>query len=213
MINNHLSLSPINLRSLQSIRIIHVYRFPLTVKINGADSAFAMAVACGFYPAERQMNFGADRGSVDVGDPGVKIAHGGEGLVHVFGVDRRRESVLNIVGDADGVLETFAGNDGNHRAENLLLRDAHLRINIDEYRWLDEPSVLEVALSQAIAAAFNFCAFGASDFDVVEIAIHLGLVDGRTHLAGLVQAVADFQLFGAFDVAVDEFGYKRPFAR
>src|SRR5258708_19949534 len=90
-------LRPVDLRLLQLVRVIHVHRLPLRVEINRADTAFAMAVAGGFGAAEGQVYFGADCRSVDVGDAGVEVANGGEGLVHVFGVNRGRKSVLDAL--------------------------------------------------------------------------------------------------------------------
>src|SRR5205823_2215034 len=50
------SLRPVNLRSLQTVGVIHVNCFPLAVKVNCADAAFAMAIACGFDASEWQVH-------------------------------------------------------------------------------------------------------------------------------------------------------------
>src|SRR2546423_1142178 len=100
----------------------------------------------------------------------------------------------------DGVLEIFASNDRNYRPEDLFLSDAHLGIDINEYRWLHEPAILIVATFEAVAAALQFCAFRFADFDLTEIGLELGLVDGRTHVGCLVQAVTHAQGLGAFDI-------------
>jgi hypothetical protein len=52
--------------------------------------------------------------------------------------------------------------------------------------------VLVFALVEAIAAALQLGAFGLSDLDVVQVGLELVLVDRRTHLDGLVEAVANF---------------------
>src|ERR1019366_9110879 len=81
-------VDPVDLRLLQLVGVIHVNGFPLGVGINGADAAFAMAVAGGFGPAEGQVHFRANGRSVDVGDAGLEIADGRKRLVHVLGVER-----------------------------------------------------------------------------------------------------------------------------
>ena len=81
---------PIDLRFLQLIRVIHVYRFPLGVEINRADAALAVSVAGCFRAAKGQVNFRADGRGVDVGDPGLEVADGGEGFIDVLGIERRR---------------------------------------------------------------------------------------------------------------------------
>ena len=76
---------------LQAVRVIDIDCFPLGVKIECANSAFAVAVARLLDPAEGKMDLGSDGGCIDVGDPGVKIADGSEGAVYVL-VYRAEES-------------------------------------------------------------------------------------------------------------------------
>src|SRR5260370_14683830 len=83
-------LRPIDLRLLERVGVIHIDRLPLGVKVNRADAALAMAVARCLRAAEREVNFGADGRSVDVGDAGFEISDCGKGLVHVLRVQRRR---------------------------------------------------------------------------------------------------------------------------
>src|ERR1700675_4576596 len=54
----------VDLRALQPIGIIHVYRFPLGVKIQRCLSRLAVAVAGILDSAERQMRLGANGGRV-----------------------------------------------------------------------------------------------------------------------------------------------------
>src|SRR5712671_3361855 len=163
-----------------------------------------MAVASSLSSSEGKMNFGANRGSVDIGNAGIQIANGGEGLVHVFRVERRRESVLDAVRNPDSIFQVITRNNRNHRPEDFFLRDAHLRVDIAEYRRLHEPAILIVALVEPLAAAHQLRAFVLADRDVAEVSLQLLLVDRRTHLRGLIQSVADFQLLRAIHVAFDE---------
>src|SRR5258708_1408683 len=64
-------LWPVDLRLLQLVGVIHVHGLPFGVEINRADAALAVAVARRFRAAEGQMDFCADRRSVDVGDSGL----------------------------------------------------------------------------------------------------------------------------------------------
>jgi len=84
---------------LQRVGVIDVDSFPLGVEVDGADAAFAVSIARGLGAAEGQVDFGADGRSVDVGDAGFEVANGSEGFVDVFGVERRRQSVLDVVGE------------------------------------------------------------------------------------------------------------------
>src|SRR5579864_9687234 len=90
---------PVNLRFLQLVRIIHVDGLPLGIKINGAQAAFAVAVARLLDAAKGQVHLGADGGRVDVGNARFQVAHGGEGLVDITSVDGGGEPVFDVVGD------------------------------------------------------------------------------------------------------------------
>src|SRR5271170_1588826 len=113
----------VDLGLLQFVRVIDVDGLPLGVEVDRANAAFAVAVAGGFGAAEGQMHFGADGGRVDVGDAGVEVANGGEGLVHIFGVERGGQAVLDAVGDLDGIFQVIAGDDGDDGAEDFFLCD------------------------------------------------------------------------------------------
>ena len=45
-------------------------------------------------------------------------------LSSLAGVDRAGQSVLGVVGDREGVVEILRLDDGQHRAEDLFLREA-----------------------------------------------------------------------------------------
>src|SRR5207249_2116533 len=116
---------------------------------------------------------------VDVGDPGVEIAHSAEGLVHVAGVERRRESVLHSVGDLNGFVEVLAGNHDDDRTEDFFLRDAHAAADVAENRGFEEPAVPVVA-AQAVTAAEQSRTLGLADADILLRGLYLLLVDQWT---------------------------------
>src|SRR5215471_18675042 len=194
----------IDLRALQLIRIVDVDRLPLCIKVDSAQSAFAMPVARGLGPAERQVHLGADGRRVYVSDAGVDITHGAEGLVDVASIDGRRKPIRNPVGDIDGLVESLATDQADHRPKYLFLGDAHLGIDVSEYRGLEEPSVRQVLLVERLASGLELGAFGLADLCVLLRGGNLLLVDLRAYFHGFVKAVADLQLLGAVHQAVGE---------
>ena len=113
-----------------------------------------------------------------------------ESFVHVFGVERRRQSVVDAVRDLDGVFEIVASDDRNHRPEYFLLRDAHLAIDVDEHSRLHEIAILIFAFVEPIAAALQASALSLADVYVAQIGLELVFVDRRTHLDRFIQPIA-----------------------
>src|ERR1035437_9640834 len=93
------------LRPLQLPAEIDVPDLRLTVELIHLPPAFAVSVPCLFDTAERQMGLCADRGSIDVRDAVVQFVECAERNVHVLRVDRRRKTITNIVGHAEGRSE------------------------------------------------------------------------------------------------------------
>src|SRR5256886_111587 len=91
----------VDLRPLQLPGEVHVDHLGLRVKVVDLPPALAVPVAGLLHAAERQVRLGADRGSVDVRDAGVELAHGPEGGVHVARVEGAREPVLDVVVHGD----------------------------------------------------------------------------------------------------------------
>ena len=55
-----------------------------------------------------------------------------------------------------------------------------------------------------MAAAQHLRAFVLADLDVLQVGLHLALVDRRPHVDALVEPVADLQLLGALHQRIDE---------
>src|SRR5205085_3444899 len=100
--------------------------------------------------------------------------------------------------------EVVAANDRDHRAEDLFLRNAHLGIDVDEYRRFHEPAVLQLALVEAITAADQPGALIFSDVNIAEVSFELSFVDRRTHVHRFVKPVPHLEAFGAMHIALDE---------
>src|SRR5271155_1424519 len=100
------SLARIDLGPLQTVGIIHVDRFPRSVKIKRSSAPFAMPVAGLLDPAERQMHFSPNRRRVDVGDAGLQVAHRLQRQVYVAGIERSGKPILDSIRDGNRLVET-----------------------------------------------------------------------------------------------------------
>jgi len=68
-------------------------------------------------------------------------------------------------------------------------------------------------LSRRFAAGDEFCTFFFADVDVAEVGLKLAFVNGRSHLDGLVEAVADLIFLARANELVDELAGRRLSAR
>src|ERR1700738_1292032 len=98
------------------------------------------------------MHLGPDGWGVDVRDARLEIADGGEGAVDVTGVERRREAVVDGVGDLDGLLEGVELEEADHRSEDLFAGDAHLGGYAGEDRRGEERALAKIAFGEGMAA-------------------------------------------------------------
>ena len=64
--------------------------------------------------------------------------------------------------------------------------------------------MLVFPLVEAVAASDQLRAFIFPDLDVAQVGLELVLIDRRTHLDGLIEAVANFDLLCACDEVIDE---------
>src|SRR5687767_7230625 len=104
-VDRDLDLLDVYLRALQLAAEVDVAGLPLGEDFERRNAGFAMTVARVLGPAERQVDLCANRWRVDVEDPGVEIAHRDKCAVDVLRVDRRRESVLDTVGDRNRLVQ------------------------------------------------------------------------------------------------------------
>src|SRR5882762_8913588 len=195
----------VDLGALEFVGVVDVEGFPFGVEIDRSDGGFAVAVAGFLRAAEGQVGFGADGWRVDVDDAGEQVADGVKGAIHVARVDRGREAVGHAVGYFHGFFQASDGDYRNHRAEDFFLRDAHLWIAVAEHCRFVEPTFGEGAVSQAMAASKKLGAFGLADLHVLHYGFELLLVDAGTHIDSWVEAIAEFQFFGAGYQARSEF--------
>src|SRR6266581_405877 len=102
--------------------------------------------------AEGKLDLGPDGGGIYVDDPGLQFTLGTGGQVHVAAVDGGGEAKGDVVDDGDSLVEGGAGDDTDHRPEDLLPGDAHLRRDRVEDGRLDEVAMGQVPLGNPATA-------------------------------------------------------------
>src|SRR5690606_5379145 len=159
----------VDLRPLQLARVVDVDRLPFGEGFQRLHGRFPVAVARAAGPAEGQVHLSARGAVVDVYDPGGHVPGRPQGLVDVPGVDAARETVGGVVVDADGFLQAVDGDDDRRRTEDLLLGDAHPRVDVREQRRAVKEALRAIAFPIDFAAAEQARAFLDAD---ARIAVH-----------------------------------------
>ena len=131
--------------------------------------------------------------------PGLQVAHRAERLVDVAREDRGREPVADPVRDADRLVEVLDRDQRRRRAEDLLLRDPHLRIDVGEDRRPVEEALAELALGRRLAAGEELRALVRADPRVRVDLVERLLVDHGAEVGLGIPAGADPHLLGARD--------------
>src|SRR6266852_580097 len=149
----------IDLGALKLVGIVDVDGLPLGEKVDGSNGGFAVTVAGLLGAAEGQVCFSADCRSVYIDNSGIEIAGSLESAIHVSRVDGSGKSVSHAVRHIDCLFQAVNGNHRNNRAENLLLRNAHIRRTISEHRRFVEPPFGVRAVVEAIAPSYQLGAF------------------------------------------------------
>src|SRR5437870_4810706 len=126
-----------------------------------------MSVAGLLGPAEGQVGLGADGGSVDVENTRFHFPHGLERFVDILGVYRRGKAVHHSIADVDGLIQAVAGDDGNYRPENFLLRDAHLGVAVAEDGGSVKSAAVVSVAGESVSAAQQLRALVLADLDVL----------------------------------------------
>src|SRR5207248_10114298 len=178
----------VDLRLLEPPRVVDVDRLPLGEDVERGLARLAVTVAGVLRAAERQVHFGPDRPRVDVRDPGHEVAHRAEGLVHVTGEDRRREPVADSVRDAHRLVEVAHGDERRRRAEDLLLRDPHPRLDVAEDRRPVVEAVAEPVAARHLAAGEQARALVLPDLRVRVDLLERALVDDRADVGVVLPA-------------------------
>ena len=154
----------VDLGLLELPRVVDVDRLPLGEDVERGLARLAVAVAGLLRAAEREMHLGADRARVDVGDARVEVAHRAERRVHVAGEDRRREAEADAVRRrATASSKSLDADQRGRRAEDLLLRDPHLRVDVAEDRRAVVEALVEPVARRDLAAGQQLRALVQAD--------------------------------------------------
>mmetsp|Transcript_84144 Transcript_84144/g.265612 ORF Transcript_84144/g.265612 Transcript_84144/m.265612 type:complete len:252 (-) Transcript_84144:751-1506(-) len=82
-------------------------------------------------------------GAVDHDGARAELARHGQRALGALGPDGVVEAVDRVIRDGDTLLFRLVGDDGEHGAEDLLLRNGHLVVHVREDRGLDVVAVLQ----------------------------------------------------------------------
>src|SRR6184192_368846 len=171
-----------------SVADIHDLRLGEEVERRGATLAVSESRVLD--ASERHLRLAAHRRGVHVEHAGFRLVGVAERGPEVVRVDRRREPVADTVRGRERGVEIARGDHAHDRAEDLLLRERHARVDVAEDRRLDEVAGTELR-SRWLAAVSDDLRTGA--LAVVDLRLHfakLGLVDDRAHPHALLEAIA-----------------------
>src|SRR5579862_4866511 len=111
---------------------------------------------------------------------------------HVGALNMRAEAVDRVVGNLDRVLHRIVGNDRQHRAENLLLRNLHVATDGRENSWPRIEADFQV-IGPSWPADDELGTFLQSGADHRLDALELGPVGDRTMGRTFRKRIADHQ--------------------
>ena len=131
--------------------------------------------------------------AVDPDSTGLESVGDSDGGVDVGGVDSSGKAVRGVVGKANDLLLILELGDGADGAEDLLLHDLHVGLDISEDGGLDEVTLVAVALT----TSDNGGTLLLTGVDVAHDTVVLELRDLRTLEGLLVEGVANLVLLSS----------------
>jgi hypothetical protein len=158
-------------------------------KLDGGLPLLAGVGAGLLHAAERGLQFHTRALGVDAHHAGVHVADKGQHVPDVPGEDGGAESEAGIIGHLQGVHFYQR----QHRAENLLPGDGHVRRDVFKDSRLHVKSVFQAGRGHAFSAAQQYGSFFESFLDVAEHGLHLPFAGARSHPGVGGEAVAHFQ--------------------
>src|SRR4029079_4420681 len=124
-------------------------------EVERGGPALAVAEAGVFDTTEGHLRLAADGRNVHMENPGLRLFGRPQRRTEIARIDGGRQAVSDGVRDRERALEVVRRNDAHDRAEDLFLRDAHVRVDIREDRRLDEVACLELRLRRRAAVAYH----------------------------------------------------------
>src|SRR5581483_7341773 len=163
--------SPARDRGLRAGFGLQLQRLVLEILLEPGTAQLAPAARL-LVAAERRLH--VEGAAVDVDLPGAQPPRDALGALLVLRPHAAGEAVDRVVRDAHGVVLVPVGDDREHRAEDLLLRDRRARIDAAEHGRPDEPAARD-ALGPLGAAREQLRALGDALGDVAAHALELRL--------------------------------------
>src|SRR5690606_38043196 len=112
-------------------------------------------------------------------DPGIELPADAESSLRVPRVDTRDQAVLGPVGDLERLILVAELDDADHRPEDLLTGDPHLRRHPDEHRGSHEVAPRETWVARQLGTCGDRRPFGDAELDVLLDPILLTTGDER----------------------------------
>src|SRR5438034_11845698 len=132
----------VDLSALQAAGVVHVDRLPIREFVQGRWPGLAGVRRPGLLdPAEGELDLGADRRRVHVGDARLQFLHGPERPPEVRRVDLGGGPVIEKKRERDRVVEIFRLEDAQDRTEYILRRQALSAIDLKDRGLAEEPFV------------------------------------------------------------------------
>ena len=116
--------------------------------------------------------------------------NGAVGAVQVGRDDTRRQTVVGVVGAADRFFLGRVGEDGHHRAEDLLAHDGHLVGTVSEHGRGHPRAVIKTFALQHVAAAQHARAFCFAFGDVAQHVVAVREADQRAKVGAFIEQIA-----------------------
>src|SRR5580693_9780040 len=162
-----------------------------------APNARTLIAAKGRKVARRPIGVDPDRAGLEA------LSHG-ERSPDALGPHACRKAVPRVVGDLDRLFLVVERDHREDRAEDFLLRNAHLGLDLGEDGRLDEPSFSAFGTRGLTAAEHARGALAFGDFDVVEHLLELWPGRYRPDLSRVEQRVAHARGLAERNEFVDE---------
>ncbi len=121
-------------------------------------------------------------------------------LLDVLGPDAGRQTIHGLIAEGDGLVDVLEAQRGEHRSEDLFLRDGHLGSHLVEDGGLDEVA----GPIDALPARPQLGAFRLARLHVAQHALHLFFRDDRAQPGVLIEGIARRHLLGPLDQLLDE---------
>src|ERR1700730_8152135 len=134
------------------------------------------------------MSLRTDGWCVNVRNSVVELVERAKGGVHVPRINRRRQTVSDVVVHCKSLVRVLHSNYGKNRTEDFFLLETTARLDVREDRRLEEIPFRE--LFRSLASCKELGTLRLTDIDVGLDFSQSILVDERAHIGALLPSVA-----------------------